>query len=137
MHPNHRPLSRRALVRVALAALLLAPATGCKSLFGRGTAPQGPGARIAFVNQSNEQASVFAVATSGESFRIGNVPAGRTETLTVPRSVLGSGSTVQIVARRLATSRGISSGPITIRPGDEFTVTLPPSGNNLAVLPGR
>ncbi len=131
-----RPLQRRALVRLALAAALLAPATACSVFRGRGGTPQ-PGARITFVNQTNDQANVFAVATSGESFRIGTVPAGRTETLTLPRSVLGSGPTVNIVARRLATARGVSSGPITVRPGDAFTVTFPASGNNLAVLPGR
>jgi hypothetical protein len=89
------------------------------------------------VNQTTEQANVFAVAASGESFRIGTVASGRTETLTIPRSVLGSGPTVNIVARRLATSRGVSSGPITVHPGDEFTITFPASGNTLAVLPGR
>jgi hypothetical protein len=144
MHRTPRPtrdLTRRVaiarlsqLARLTLAAALLAPA-GCKGFLGRGNADPQPGARITFVNETTEQASVFAVATSGESFRIGNVPAGRTERLTIPRSVLGSGPTVSIVARRLATTRGVSSGPITVRPGDEFTVTLPPSGNTLAVLP--
>ena len=126
----------RPLRHALLAAALLAPATGCKSFLGRGPAPE-PAARVTFVNQTSEQASVFAVATSGEMYRIGNVPAGRTERLVVPRSVLGSGFTMNIVARRLATSRGVSSGPISVRPGDEFTVTLPPAGNSLAVLPGQ
>jgi hypothetical protein len=125
---------RRALSKAALAAALLAP-VGCKGVLGRGSAEPQPAARITFVNETTEQASVFAVATSGESFRIGNVPAGRTERLTIPRSVLGSGPTVNIVARRLANARNASSGPITVRPGDEFTVTMPASGNTLAVLP--
>ena len=51
--------------------------------------------------------------------------------------MLGSGPTVNIVARRLATSRAVSSGPITVHPGDEFTITFPAAGNTLAVLPGR
>jgi hypothetical protein len=133
LHTSRLP---RRLALASLAGALLLPASGCKSLFGRTTSPQ-PGARLSFVNQSTDQASVFAVATSGEQYRIGSVPAGRTETLTIPHSVLGSGPTVTIVARRLATTRGVSSGPITVRPGDEFTITLPPSGNALAVLPGR
>ena len=133
---SSRRLAIRRVGRLALAAALLAPATAC-SVFRSKGAPPGPGARIVFVNQTTEQANVFAVATSGESYRIGSVASGRTETLTIPRSVLGSGPTVNIVARRLATARGVSSGPITVHPGDEFTVTFPASGNTLAVLPGR
>jgi hypothetical protein len=142
MQATPRP-SRRLVVRylaryLALAALLapVGGAAGCSIFRSKGGA-SGPAARVTFVNQSTEQANVFAVATSGESYRIGSVPAGRTERLSIPRSVLGSGPTVSIVARRLATARGVSSGPITVRQGDEFTVTLPPSGNTLAVLPGR
>ena len=126
----------RPLRHALLAAALLVPATGCKGVLGRSAAPQ-PAARVTFVNQSTETTDVFAVATSGETFRIGAVGAGRTERLTVPRSVLNAGATVSILARRLATARGVSSGPITVRPGDEFTVTLPPAGNTLAVLPAQ
>ena len=130
MHHVTRPL-RHAL----LAAALLVPA-GCKGFLGRGV-PAQPAARVTFVNQTSETTDVFAVATSGETYRIGAVGAGRTERLTVPRSALNSGPVVNILARRLATARGVTSGPITVRPGDEFTVTLPPAGNTLAVLPGQ
>jgi hypothetical protein len=135
LHPSRR-LAMASLSRLALAAALLAPTAAC-SIFRSKTGPTPPAARITFVNQSTEQANVFAIGSSGEQYRIGTVPGGRTDRLTIPRSALGSGFTVTIVARRLATSRAISSGPITVSPGDEFTVTLPPAGNTLAVLPGR
>ena len=138
MQATIRP-SRRLVVRyLALAALLASAggATACSIFRSKGGA-SGPAARVTFVNQSTEQANVFAVATSGESYRIGTVAGGRTEQLRLPAGLVAFGPTLHFVARPLATRRVATSGPVTISPGDSYTITLPPAQNVLSILPGR
>jgi hypothetical protein len=91
---------------------------------------------IVFVNESIDQAVVYAVAPGGVGrARIGTVLAGRTETLRIPRSVMSGGNSVDIVARTLASARVVRTGPITLSDGNRLQVTLPASENTLTVLP--
>ena len=94
-----------------------------------------PTARLIFVNQSLDQASVFAVLGEGQSQRIGTVFAGRTDTLNIPVNIISNGGTVTIVARLLARSVAPRTGPLTILAGDQFRVTLPSNAQMLSVLP--
>lgn len=127
-----RLVAIRALPRLGLLGVLLAPLPGCS---GAMAGSQAPPATIAFVNQSTEQANVYAFGMNGDPRRIGTVAPGQTQQLRLPSGLIASGS-VHIVARPLATRRLAVSGPITIGPGDTFTVTMPPGQNTLNVLPG-
>lgn len=98
------------------------------------TSATGPAA-IIFTNQSLQQANVYAVPRSGARVRIGTVPAGRTDTLTVDGAAIPPGGAVAIVADLLAVGTSPWTGPLTLFPGDRITVTLPPSANMLTVLP--
>jgi hypothetical protein len=134
-----RSISRRfSLVarRAMLGASLLAAANACSRLRHGQDEPTEPvePAQIVFVNESLEQADVFASAQGGETVRIGTIQAGRTETLTVPQQFVSRG-TVIIVVRLLARSGTIRTGPISISPGDRYQVRLPVNGNVLSVLP--
>lgn len=125
--------------RAALGVSLLAASTACARAHhseGESTEPIEPvePAQIVFVNESLEQADVFAAAQGGESIRIGTIQAGRSETLNVPQQFATRGSVI-IVVRLLARSGLIRSGPISIRAGDRFQVRLPVNGNQLTVLP--
>lgn len=95
-----------------------------------------PAAQVIFVNQSLDQADVYAVTDAGTSRRLGTVFAGRTDTLDVPASVLAAGGTVRIAARLLGSSAAPRTGPISISNGDVLRVTLPSSAQTLTVLPG-
>jgi hypothetical protein len=91
---------------------------------------------IVFVNESIDQAVVYAVSPGGVGrARIGTVLAGRTDTLRIPRSVMSGGNSVDIVARTLASARVVRTGPITLADGNRLQVTLPASENMLTVLP--
>ena len=91
---------------------------------------------IVFRNESLDQADVFAVRPSGAgSVRLGTVMAGSTETLKIPPGSVPAGSGVDFVARLRIHSRTLHSGPVTVSPGDRFTITLPSTENSLAVLP--
>jgi hypothetical protein len=91
-------------------------------------------AQVVFVNESLDQADVFAGGLGGESIRIGTVQAGRTETLNVPSQFV-SRESVTIAVRRLAHSAVLRTGPITINAGDRIEVRLPVNGMSLSVLP--
>ena len=90
---------------------------------------------IEFRNESTEQATLYVVSTSGEEIRLGTVTAGGTDRLKVSESVALRG-TVTFAARLFARSETPNSGPLTIRPGDRYVITLPSTRGTLMVLPG-
>ena len=103
----------------------------------RRQAPSSGPAVIVFDNQSLYQAAVYAVPQSGAAFRIGTVPGGRTDTLTVDGAAMPAGGSVRLIADLLAISASPRTGPLTLFPGDHLDVTLPPTANILTVLPGE
>lgn len=118
---------RRALT-TSVTALLL---TGCGP-FHRGGIPE---PAILFHNDSTDQADVYAIGTGGDPIRIGTVFAGRTETLTVPSSIIGGANRVNVIARIFASGRVVSTGPFTITPGETMDVRLTSDEKMLSVLP--
>lgn len=124
-------MTRSSRFVLALAAAGLVTTTSC-SRFMHGDEPV---AQVIFVNQSLDQADVYAVLNAGQSQRIGTVFAGRTDTLDVPANIVTAGGTVNIVARLLAHSYAPRTGPLTLNAGDRIRVTLPSNGQSLSVLP--
>ena len=91
---------------------------------------------VIFTNDSPDEAALYAVV-SGTQTRIGTVMSGRTDTLSVPPTIAGSGQTVNFVARPLAKSIRPQTGPISMSPGDWIQVRLPADERLLVVLPAR
>lgn len=120
--------ARRIGVVAALACL------GACGPFHHGSAPVDP--VIIFINESPDQADVYAVNGTGNSVRIGTVFAGRRETLKVPLSVLGGSHSVDIVARIFASTRTVHSGQVTLDAGESLEIRLPVDERLLSVLPG-
>jgi hypothetical protein len=114
---------------VLFAALLGVPAA-CGP-FHRGEVSQG---QIIFVNESTDQADVYAAGPDGNPIRIGTVFGGRTETLTVPATVVSQAGNITVTARILADG-AVRSGGFSLAPGDTMKVTLPPDKRTLVVLP--
>jgi hypothetical protein len=126
-------MSRLRHLSLALASASLVSAVSCGRIMHRGA--DEPAAQVIFVNQSLDQADVFAVADAGHPVRIGTVFAGRTDTLTVPSDLVGRGANVSILARLLAHSYAPHTDPLVLSPGQTMQVTLPPTGTTLTVLP--
>jgi hypothetical protein len=122
------------LRRLALAAALLILAAACAT---RGGGSRSADAVVFFVNNSLNQASVYAINTGGTQTRIGTVFPGRRERLRLPGTILGGSRTFELQARQLTSSRVPRSGPITLIPGDSIEVTLSSDGALLSVLPLR
>jgi hypothetical protein len=130
MHTRLRPL---ALV------LSLAVWTAChhnKSKGEQAAAPAGPPV-VSFTNQSLEMVRLYVVLSNGQQVPLdGTVQSGQSARLTLPGGLPVGGETVQFVARLTSRGRVVGSGPVSVRPGDSFQITLPPAGNTLNVLPG-
>ena len=128
----------RTLRCLSLASALVA-VTACSR--GRQAEPGAPGEPaasppvITFTNQGLDQVSLYVIRPGGDMRRLTSVMGGRTETLTLPRDLAYSAGPVTIIAVPLATNRAASTGPITVRPGDRLTITMPISQNSLVVLP--
>jgi hypothetical protein len=90
---------------------------------------------VTFTNEGLDQVDVYAVRSSSGRRRLASVAAGRSETFTVPRDLVFSAGPVTIIAVPLASNRVVSTGPITIRPGDRLAITMPVTQNTLTVLP--
>jgi hypothetical protein len=90
---------------------------------------------VTFTNQGLDQVDVYAVRSSSGRRRLSTVAAGRSETFTVPRDIVFGAGAVTIIAVPLASNRVVSTGPVTIRPGDRLTITFPATQNTLVVLP--
>lgn len=114
-------------------ALLIVAAPACGP-FRRG--PDVESAVLVFTNESLEQANVYAVAPGLGARRLGTVMAGRTEKLVVPSDITTRGDNVNIVARLLASSARPQTGPVSIRPGEEYEVRLSADRRVLVFLPG-
>jgi hypothetical protein len=116
-------------LRLSLLAAFLS-VTACGPFHRGGT----PDPVIVFVNDSPDQADVYAVS-SGAPVRIGTVPSGRREVLHVPQTVLGGSHSIEIIARIFASNRYARSGQITLDPGDSVDVRLQADEKLLSVLP--
>lgn len=119
--------------RLALIAGILgiAGAAACGPFHHGGTQP----AYLYFKNESLDQADVYASAGGNQPVRIGTVLAGQTDTLRVPPDISARGENVNVIARLLAHSGAITSGPIPMHPGDRLSVRLPIDQKLLVVLP--
>ena len=128
-------IARHSAIRVARTLLLASAAVlgGCS----RNQVETDPGnvpAAIIFSNESLTQSDLFAVISgSSESRKLGTVFAGRTETLRLPYDMARRGS-LSLVARMLNGGL-LSTGTVSIRPGDTVHVQLPLNHNMLVLLP--
>ena len=120
--------------RLRFGSLLVATVAASACSLIHGGSPND--AYVQFVNQSPDQADVYAVPVAGDPVRIGTVYAGRTSQLTLPATAIGGDGTVNIVARIFAANRAPSTGRISLMTGQSIQVTLPATENTLSVLPG-
>jgi hypothetical protein len=128
------PRQIRALSVAAVLGVAISGAAACGPLHHSGEEAERR-AEIEFINESLAPADVYAVVQGSESVRIGTVMAGRSEVLRIPQQMVDRASSLSIVARLLAQSRSLSTGPVTVSRGERIQVRLPMSGGVLSVLP--
>jgi hypothetical protein len=127
-------LSHRFRALVTLGVGLFA---ACAPYRTGGSAAGDLGATIYFKNESLDQVAVYAVLSGVQQSRIGTVMAGRTDTLALSPTIVGSSSGLTILVRPLGRDFTAEVGPITIFPGEALDISLPPNQRMLVVLPAR
>ena len=60
---------------------------------------------------------------------------GRTDTITVPHSIMVRATNVSVVARLRRLSRVVSSGSLVLHPGEQLSLRLPVDARMIIVLP--
>jgi hypothetical protein len=92
---------------------------------------------VYFVNGALDQADVYAISSSNTRTRIGTVMPGQTEALSIPDGIMRPGD-VTVVARLLARSGYISTGPFVLSAGDRYSIRLASAAAPaLTILPAR
>jgi hypothetical protein len=126
--------SRRARLAVVAGFSAFAALAACGPLHMGG---HSDGTQVIFTNEALEQADLYASGGDGGlEVKVGTVSAGRTDTLSMPASVLGQGGLVYFAARVLSRPARVRSGPVSMLSGDEVHVRLPPSAATLVVIGG-
>jgi hypothetical protein len=116
------------VTRWLLLTILAAGLSGCASETGPQTGPLPPArepARLVVENQSTSEMRIYAVA-SGRRVRLGSVTGGRTQTLRIPESLIGSGRDLIFEADPLAGRQAAASFRIFVAPGEAIYMTVPP-----------
>lgn len=117
-------MARSAWVLQLLVVILLAG--GCAARGGNNRGSAGDEASLRVQNQSWLDMRIYVVA-SGQRVRLGTVNAASTSTLGIPAHVIGLGREVSFLADPLASSTVAQSFSMYVDPGDEVTLTIPPS----------
>ena len=77
-------------------------------------------------NQAFNDMTIYVVR-GGSRQRIGQVTGSSSALLTIPESMVGGGATLQFQADPVGSNRAPISESISVNPGDEVRLTIPPS----------
>ena len=114
-----RPLLNRLAVVVLVVVIA---ACGTRA---RNTSDPSAQTYVRVTNQSFWDMNVY-VLRSEARIRLGTVNGNRTERFTLPRSVVTGSTAIRFMADPIGSSRVSQSFEITVVPGDEVSITIPP-----------
>lgn len=109
--------------RLAL-ALLLAPLAACYS--SRTSRPAEPATYVEVNNQSWLDQTIY-VMRSSQRVRIGQVTGNSRSRLRIPRGMLFGATPLRFMADPVGSNRQATSIEMTVVPGEDVTLTIPPS----------
>lgn len=89
---------------------------------------------LTFTNESLDMTTVYAMRAGGIATRLASVMPGRTDTLSIPETMV-SADQITIVAGSITGTPAASSGPLSLGPGIRLAITLLPSQSVLRVIP--
>ena len=121
-------LTRMATV-VAVAAALAAP-VACMHRGERNPDDEqqaGP-TTVQVVNQGFADMTIYVVSDAGQRIRLGLATGNSSQTFTVPRSMVNGGATtIRFLADPIGGTRSPVSDQLTVSPGDNVVLTIPPA----------
>ena len=118
-------MTRIARTGVWVSLLLSAVALACAPRSTRQDIPPGTAATLRVDNQAFLDVNVY-VLRSGQRTRLGTVTALTTRTFVLPRTMVGTATTVQFLAAYIGSSRAPVSEEVVVWEGDEIELRVPP-----------
>lgn len=113
--------------RAYVALLLLAAACSRATHADESASPAAdPPTTVKVVNDNVLDMNVFVVPNNGQRFRLGSVTGGHTQVFTIPRALVTYGSQLVFAIRPVAGSTIDRTETITVSPGDQITLMVPP-----------
>lgn len=116
--------SARNLARTGVCFSLVA-AAACAPRAARETILPGTAATLYVDNQAFMDVNVY-VLRSGQRTRLGTVTALTTRTFVLPRTIVGTATTVQFLAAFIGSNRAPVSEEVVVWEGDEIELRIPP-----------
>ncbi|MFL5576998.1 MAG: hypothetical protein ACJ79S_13615 [Gemmatimonadaceae bacterium] len=123
-----RPARRllAALLPTLVAGAAAAPMTACRSKPREAPSPNAP-TTVRVENQGFPDMVIYVVDQSGTRQRLGTVTGSSTQVLMIPRNLIFGGTTLRFIADPVGGTRAPVSDQITVQPGDQVTLTIPPT----------
>ena len=115
----------RHAIRLALALAVAAAVPACRPA---STVPRDPNARttLRVENQATLDMNIYAIR-GGQRIRLGTATALTTQVFEIPRTLLAGGMTpLRFLADPVGSDRTAIGEEITVIPGDEVVLTIPP-----------
>jgi hypothetical protein len=107
---------------LAMLGLALAACGGSRS---RGAAAQQPRTSVRVENQGFSDMTVYAIR-SGQRVRLGIATGNTTTTFTIPPNLIFGATPLRFLADPIGSNRTPVSDEITVQPGDQVRLVLPP-----------
>lgn len=118
--------ARRMLLALLPAVLAGAPLIACsRSKPAAAPSPNAP-TTVRVENQGFPDMVIYLVEQNGTRHRLGTVSGSSTQVLTIPPNLLFGGTTLRFIADPIGGRRTPVSDQITVLPGDQVTLTIPP-----------
>ena len=119
--PEESMSTRRHFV-VAMLGLALAACGGSKS---RSAPIPQPRTSVRVENQGFSDMTIYAIR-SGQRVRLGNAPGNSTTVFTIPSNLIFGATPLRFLADPIGSNRTPVSDEITVQPGDQVRLVLPP-----------
>jgi hypothetical protein len=113
----------RTVVLTAFALL----AGACATNKSKGGAVPEPTTTVRVENQAFNDMTVYVVQQAGNRIRLGTVTGNSTQTLKIPRGIVFGPTSLRFLVDPIGSNRTASSFDITVAPGDEVKLTIPPN----------
>jgi hypothetical protein len=115
-------MSTRRYFLVAMLGLAVSACGGKKG--GSAPVPQ-PRTSVRVENQGFSDMTIYAIR-SGQRVRLGNAPGNSTTTFTIPSNLIFGATPLRFLADPIGSNRTPVSDEITVQPGDQVRLVLPP-----------
>ncbi|HEX6534001.1 MAG TPA: hypothetical protein VF041_05360 [Gemmatimonadaceae bacterium] len=121
----------RSAVRLLVGAMLGVGAVGAVACHRKvetqgAEAPSNARTTVKVENQGFADMTIY-VLSGGQRIRLGLATGNQTSTFTIPSFLVGGLTPLRFLADPVGSSRAPVSDEITVKPGDEVTLTIPPS----------